>query len=158
MDHQWSLSSTLLPHHGYVDGPAGPAFIVSGCLLPKPSRWLLQTIRLSYVIQFTWNPPKFSAIHFTLVNAANASVLHVDIAVLLAKDAIEPVPPADMKTGIYGPYFIVPKKGGGHISTRSCPSGFPCPLITSGKLRRQPLFSWDRRAFPFSSSSTTGSY
>ncbi|KAL0188118.1 hypothetical protein M9458_015217, partial [Cirrhinus mrigala] len=32
---------------------------------------------------------------------------------LLAKDAIEPVPPADMKKGFYSPYFIVPKKGGG---------------------------------------------
>ncbi len=35
------------------------------------------------------------------------------IAVLLAKDAIEPVPPADMRSGFYSPYFIVPKKGGG---------------------------------------------
>ncbi len=26
---------------------------------------------------------------------------------------MEPVPPADMKTGFYSPYFIVPKKGGG---------------------------------------------
>jgi hypothetical protein len=40
-------------------------------------------------------------------------VLRAEIAVLLAKDAIEPVPPADMKTGFYSPYFIVPKKGGG---------------------------------------------
>ncbi len=29
------------------------------------------------------------------------------------KDAIEPVPPAEMKSGFYSPYFIVPKKGGG---------------------------------------------
>ncbi len=35
------------------------------------------------------------------------------IAVLLAKDAIEPVPPAEMRQGFYSPYFIVPKKGGG---------------------------------------------
>ncbi len=32
---------------------------------------------------------------------------------LLAKDAIEPVPPAEMRQGFYSPYFIVPKKGGG---------------------------------------------
>ncbi len=29
------------------------------------------------------------------------------------KDAIEPVPPADMRSGFYSPYFIVPKKSGG---------------------------------------------
>ncbi|KAL0166051.1 hypothetical protein M9458_037895, partial [Cirrhinus mrigala] len=33
--------------------------------------------------------------------------------VLLAKDAIETVPSAEMKKGFYSPYFIVPKKGGG---------------------------------------------
>ncbi|KAL0162349.1 hypothetical protein M9458_041745, partial [Cirrhinus mrigala] len=36
-----------------------------------------------------------------------------EIANLLLKDAIEPVPPAEMKKGSYSPYFIVPKKGGG---------------------------------------------
>ncbi len=30
-----------------------------------------------------------------------------------AKDAIEPVPPADMGSGLFSTYFIVPKKGGG---------------------------------------------
>ncbi len=58
-------------------------------------------------------PPKFRGIHFTSVKAVDAPVLRAEIAVLLAKDAIEPVPPADMRTGFYSPYFIVPKKGGG---------------------------------------------
>ncbi len=74
--------------------------------LPSPSRWLLRTIRLGYAIQFARRPPKFRGIRFTSVKAADAPVLHAEIAVLLAKDAIEPVPPADMG-------FIVPKKGGG---------------------------------------------
>ncbi len=43
----------------------------------------------------------------------SAPVLREEIAVLLAKDAIEPVPPAEMRQGFYSPYFIVPKKGGG---------------------------------------------
>ncbi len=34
------------------------------------------------------------------------------VAVLLAKDAIQPVPPAEMRAGFYSPYFIVSKKGG----------------------------------------------
>ncbi len=43
----------------------------------------------------------------------DAPVLRAEVAVLLAKDAIEPVPPAEMKSGFYSPYFIVPKKDGG---------------------------------------------
>ncbi len=40
----------------------------------------------------------------------NAPVLREEIAVLPAKDAIEPVPPAEMRQGFYSPYFIVPRK------------------------------------------------
>ncbi len=81
--------------------------------LPNPSRWLLRTIRLGYAIQFTRQPPKYRGIHSTTVRAADAPILRAEIAVLLAKDAIEPVPPADMRSGFYSPYFIVPKKSGG---------------------------------------------
>ncbi len=81
--------------------------------LPNPSRWLLHTIRLGYAIQFARRPPKYRGIHSTTVRAADAPILRAEIAVLLAKDAIEPVPPADMRSGFYSPYFIVPKKSGG---------------------------------------------
>ncbi len=81
--------------------------------LPNPSRWLLRTIRLGYAIQFARRPPKYRGIHSTTVRAADAPILRAEIAVLLAKDAIEPVPPADMGSGFYSPYFIVPKKSGG---------------------------------------------
>ncbi len=81
--------------------------------LPRPSRWLLRTIRLGYAIQFAQRPPKFRGIQFTSVLNKDAPVLRAEVAVLLAKDAIEPVPPAEIKSGFYSPYFIVPKKGGG---------------------------------------------
>ncbi len=81
--------------------------------LPNPSRWLLRTIRLGYAIQFARRPPKYRGIHSTTVRAADAPILRAEIAVLLAKGAIEPVPPADMRSGFYSPYFIVPKKSGG---------------------------------------------
>ncbi len=81
--------------------------------LPSPSRWLTRTIRLGYVIQFTRRPPKYSAVLETSVAARNAPVLREEIAVLLAKDAIEPVPQAEMRQGFYIHYFIIPKKGGG---------------------------------------------
>ncbi len=81
--------------------------------LPSPSPWLTCIIRLGYTIQFARRPPKFSGILETAVAVRDATVLRDEIAVLLAKDAIEPVPPAEMRQGFYSPYFIVPKKGGG---------------------------------------------
>ncbi len=81
--------------------------------LPSLSRWLTRTIRLGYAIQFTRRPPKFNGVLETSVAVRNGPVLRDEIAVLLAKDAIEPVPPAEMRQGFYSPYFIVPKKGGG---------------------------------------------
>ncbi len=81
--------------------------------LPSLSRWLTRTIRLGYTIQFARRPPKFNSVLETSVAVRNAPVLREEIAVLLAKDAIEPVPPAEMRQGFYSPYFIVPKKGGG---------------------------------------------
>ncbi len=76
--------------------------------LPSLSRWLLWTFRLGYAIQFAQRPPKFRGIRFTSVQA-----------ILLAKDAIESVPLADMRSGFYSFYFysrfyfIVPKKSSG---------------------------------------------
>ncbi len=81
--------------------------------LPSLSRWLTRTIRLGYAIQFARRPPKFNDIIETSVAVWNAPVLREGIAVLLEKDAIEPVPPAERRQGFYSPYFIVPKKGGG---------------------------------------------
>ncbi len=81
--------------------------------LPSLSRWLTRTIRLGYAIQFARRPSKFNGVLETSVAVQNAPLLREEIAVLLAKDAIEPVPPAEMRQGFYSPYFIVPKKGGG---------------------------------------------
>ncbi|KAL0173577.1 hypothetical protein M9458_029545, partial [Cirrhinus mrigala] len=79
--------------------------------LPSPSRWLIRTVRFGYAIQFARRPPKFRGVLFTSVcSDTYASVLRAEIAVLLAEDAVEPVPPAEMKLGFYSPYFIVPKK------------------------------------------------
>ncbi len=68
--------------------------------------WLMRTIRLGYVIQFARLPRD-------IVAARNTPVLREEIAVLMANNAIEPVPPAEIRQGFYSPYFIVPKKGGG---------------------------------------------
>ncbi len=81
--------------------------------LPSLSRWLTRTIQLGYTIQFARRPPKFNGVLETSVAVRNAPALREEIAVLLAKDPIEPVPPAERRQGFYSPYFIVPKKRGG---------------------------------------------
>ncbi|KAL0152428.1 hypothetical protein M9458_052151, partial [Cirrhinus mrigala] len=43
--------------------------------LPNPSRWLLRTIRLGYVIHFTSRPPMFRGVLSTFVRGKNAAVL-----------------------------------------------------------------------------------
>ncbi|KAL0194522.1 hypothetical protein M9458_008094, partial [Cirrhinus mrigala] len=99
-----------------VNAPLIPlaARLAAWLQLPSPSRWLIRTVRLGYAIQFARRPPKFRGVLFTSVRSdTDASVLRAEIAVLLAKDAIEPVPPAEMRSGFYSPYFIVPKKSGG---------------------------------------------
>ncbi len=107
--------NSAAPSHG--GGPVGESSIwkrlEAWLTLPSLSRWLTRTIRLGYSIQFARRPPKLNAVLETLVAVRNTPVLREEIAVLLAKDAIEPVPPAEMRQGFYSPYFIVPMKGGG---------------------------------------------
>lgn len=55
---------------------------------------LIRTVRLINAIQFVRCPSRFSGVLFTSVAGKDASVLSEEITVLLAKDAIQPVPPA----------------------------------------------------------------
>ncbi len=80
--------------------------------LPSPSRWLIHTIPLGYAIQFTRRPPKYSVVLETSVAVQDVPVLREEIADLLAKDAIEPVPPAEMRQGFYSPYAPAPQPVG----------------------------------------------
>ncbi len=110
-----SLYSTSLPHHGYVGDPVGAAGTVSRSLASTPQSVSVASADHQTRLCDSVRPasPKFRGIRFTSVKAADAPVLRAEITVLLAKDAIEPVPPADMGSGLFSPYFIVPKKGGG---------------------------------------------
>ncbi len=110
-----SLCSTLLPHCEYVGGSSRAWLAL----------WLLRTIRLGYAIQFARCPPKFRGIQFTSVLNKDAPVLHAEIAVLLAKDMIEPVPPAEMKSGFYSPYLILPMTNLGLVHPEPGPSQAP---------------------------------
>ncbi|KAI7810946.1 reverse transcriptase/ribonuclease H/putative methyltransferase [Triplophysa rosa] len=88
-------------------------FLGAWSQLPRLSGWLRKTIRLGHAIQFATRPPKFRGVLFTSVRGRDAPVLRAEVASLLVKGAIEPIPPAEMFSGFYSPYFIVPKKGGG---------------------------------------------
>ncbi len=71
---------------------------------PSLSRWLMCTIWLGYAIQFIRRSPKFNAVLETSMAVQNAPVLSEEIAVLLAKDIIEPVPSAEMSP----PSWVLP--------------------------------------------------
>lgn len=64
----------------------------------------------NYAIQLSRCLPRVNGVLFTAVAGKDATILLVEITVLLAKDTMEPVPPAEMKKG---PYFIIPKKAVG---------------------------------------------
>ncbi|KAL0190893.1 hypothetical protein M9458_013591, partial [Cirrhinus mrigala] len=111
-----------LPHRGYTsDGSVDPTSSAAGGLVSAPS--------------------KFRGVLFTSVQSdTDASVLRAEIAVLLAKNAIEPVPPAVMKSGFYSPYFIVPKNSGGlrpildlHVLNRSL-HRLPFKMLTAKRI------------------------
>ncbi len=109
------LCSISLPHRGYVSNSPGPACTVPGGLARAPQAVSLAPEDYQTRLSDSVHPasPKCRGIQFTSVLSKDAPVLRAEVAVLLAKDAIEPVPPAEMKSGFYSPYFIVSKKDGG---------------------------------------------
>ncbi|XDV48547.1 hypothetical protein PO909_017946 [Leuciscus waleckii] len=122
-------TSSLLSCRGTLVLPLPP-------LLPNLSRWLARTIRLGYAIQFARSPPHFQGVRYSMVGG-NAPVMRAEVATLLAKGAIETVPPAEMKSGFYIPYFIVPKKSGISVhgtSIRASPVSSRLPKVVEAAL------------------------
>ncbi len=68
-------------------------------------------IKWGYSLQFVQRPPCFSGMVPTSVQSKDAHVLHSEVMTLLAKGAIETVPPAQSESGFYSLYLLVPKKG-----------------------------------------------
>ncbi|KAL0147283.1 hypothetical protein M9458_057407, partial [Cirrhinus mrigala] len=81
--------------------------------LPGVSEWVLNTVSSGYTLQFARRPPRFSGVMVSDVQERDAPVLRAEIRSLLAKQAIEVVPPENMECGLYSRYFLVPKKDGG---------------------------------------------
>lgn len=74
--------------------------------------FVLSVVRLGYRIEFL-SPPPFNGIRATNPPLAQADTLSEEVAALLQKQAIRPVPPQDQDRGYYSTYFLVPKKDGG---------------------------------------------
>lgn len=81
--------------------------------LANISPWALRTIQYGYRLQFGFHPPRFNGVVWTVVNPTQGRVLEQEVNSLLAKGAIEHIPPLDRESGFYSRYFIVPKKDGG---------------------------------------------
>ncbi len=109
-----SLRSPSLPHRGYVGGFVGVTSTVLGGLASAPQPVSLAPPYHQTRLCDSVRPATSQVSRHPLHRSEDSGCPHLaSIAVLLAKDAIEPVPPADMRSGFYSPYFIVPKKGGG---------------------------------------------
>ncbi len=120
-----SLHSTSLPYCGYVGGPDDPACMVSGCsLAPKDHLTRLCDSVRPASSQVQGHPPHSS-------EGSRCPWLVRGISVLLAKDVMVPVPPADMKAGFFSPYFIVPKKSGGLRPILGLGTGYTWPWSVS---------------------------
>ena len=72
-------------------------------------QWILSVLREGLMSDFMTNPP-FSVVRHTNVNAQNAAILQSEVGKVLQKVRIEPVPSAEMETGFYSTFFVVPKK------------------------------------------------
>ncbi len=110
------LGSTALPHRGYVYVSPGPACTAPGGLARAPQAVSLapedHQTRLRDSVRPASSQVQGQSVHLSV--APGCPCLACRSRVLLAKDAIQPAPPAEMESGLYkGPYFIVPKKHGG---------------------------------------------
>ncbi len=81
--------------------------------IPGVSHWVLGIIKRGYSLQFAQRPLRFNGVVSTSVHSKNAHVLWAEVKNLLAKGAVETVPPAQRESGFYSRYFLVPKKDGG---------------------------------------------
>ncbi len=81
--------------------------------IPGVSDWIMGIIKQGYSLQFVRRPPCFSGMVPILVQSKDAHVLPSEVMALLAKGAVEMVPPAQSESGFYSHYFLIPKKDGG---------------------------------------------
>lgn len=74
-------------------------------------KWVLSVIKKGYKLEFVKIPPN-TGIRQTRVSAKHTIILLQEVEKLLEKQAIEPVPPAEVRQGFYSTFFLVPKKTG----------------------------------------------
>ncbi len=133
--HPYFLSLHLHVHVLHVDCAVGAACTASGGVAhaAQPVSLAHADNSTRYAIQFARRPPKFNAVLETLVAVRNAPVLREEIAVLLDKDAIEPVPPAERRQGFTALTSSYPRNVVAFVQSLICE--FWTGLYTSSRSR-----------------------
>lgn len=88
-------------------------FLPAWKALPNISQWVVRTVDKGYRLQFGSRPPKFMGVLETVVGPKQAQVMEQEVQSLLAKEAIDIIPPPDRNVRFCSLYFIVPKKAEG---------------------------------------------
>ncbi len=102
----WAIQHNFpsLHHCGYVNCPFGATCIEFRSMACTAQPVLAHSESLTQLCDSDHQvTPQFSGVLETSVTVRDASVLCEEIAVLLAKDAIETVTQAEMKSGFYSP-------------------------------------------------------
>ncbi len=81
--------------------------------IPGMSNWVLGILKQGYTLNLARSPLQFCGVVSTSIQRSNAHVLRAEVMSLLAKGAMETVPPAQSESGFYSRYFLVSKKDGG---------------------------------------------
>ena len=74
--------------------------------------WALEVVREGYALEFEGPPPTFRGVRATRAMGDRARFLREEIQSLLLKNAIERVPPGEVKEGFYSTFFLTSKKDG----------------------------------------------
>ncbi len=82
--------------------------------IPGVSDWVMGIIKLGYSLHFAQRSPRFSGVVPTSVQSKDSHVLRSEVMTLLAKGAIETVPPAQRESGFYSVTSSSPKRMKAH--------------------------------------------
>ena len=74
-------------------------------------QWVLEVIEHGYSLEFMQQPPPPTGVRPTrLPSEQQKEIVLKEVATLLEKNAIEPVPPSEVREGFYSTIFCIPKK------------------------------------------------
>lgn len=79
---------------------------------PLDASWVFSTVLKGCRLQFAVKPSKFNEMVVSIANGDGARILLDKITLMLETGAIKVVPPGEVHTGFYSPYFLKSKERG----------------------------------------------